>query len=77
MPPATPTRPPKQPPGFRQMLAWAVGLVGGGTALFYGLGYTIVNTYIRRVGLEGMFDVEDTPGRRDLWASDLRCEQAG
>ena len=37
------------------MLAWAVGLVGGGTALFYGLGYTIVNTYIRRVGLEGMF----------------------
>lgn len=38
-----------------QIITWAVGTLGAGTALFYALGFSIVNTYVRRVGLEGMF----------------------
>ena len=41
--------------GLAQTLTRAIVVLGGGTAIFYALGFTIVNTYIRRVGLEGMF----------------------
>lgn len=32
-----------------------VGIFGGGTVLFYTLGFTIVKTYMHKIGLEGMF----------------------
>jgi len=32
-----------------------VGIFGGGTVLFYTLGFTIVKTYMHQIGLEGMF----------------------
>jgi len=33
----------------------ALGALGGGTVLFYTLGFTVVRTYMHKIGLEGMF----------------------
>lgn len=32
-----------------------LGALGGGTVLFYTLGFTVVRTYMHKIGLEGMF----------------------
>lgn len=42
-------------PYLVQKLTKAVMILGIGTAIFYTVGFAILNTYIRRVGLEGMF----------------------
>lgn len=32
-----------------------IGIFGGGTVMFYTLGFTVVRTYMHKIGLEGMF----------------------